>query len=90
MVAIFSKASISWSPTPVLGDEAALPDPGALDDPLVGRVEHVDQIGVGDDTFGNVVPDPEDAAVNHGETCLRPPVNRPGGATCRRNGVHNP
>ena len=46
--------------TDPFGRVVALPDPGSLEDPFVGRVHHAGQVGVGDGTAGDVVAGSDD------------------------------
>jgi hypothetical protein len=46
------------------GDVAALADPGALDDPLVRRVDDLLEVGVRDDPLGHVGTGTGDADAN--------------------------
>src|SRR5262249_32026417 len=56
----------------VVGD-VALADAAALDDPLVVRVDHLLEVGVGQDPLGRVRADPGDPRSRHSRPPSRPP-----------------
>ncbi len=54
-----------------LGGDVALADAGALDDPLVRRVDHAGQVVVGQDAFGEIGPASDDGGPEHHQDAAR-------------------
>ena len=58
--AAFAASSAEVGGELAIGGDVALADAGPLQDPLVGRLDHPRQVGVGEDLLGQVAARPED------------------------------